>query len=102
MTKPSLKRLVAAQARVAQAEGCAFWSGFAAMGGEGSIVAWTRRKPPLAWTDLLHLSAAGQDLIGQTLADAIELGFDDWVASGGPDRLPPPPPATEPAPEPTP
>lgn len=102
MTKPSLKRLVAAQARVAQAEGCAFWSGFAAMGGEGSIVAWTRRKPPLAWTDLLHLSAAGQDLIGQALADAIELGFDDWVASGGPDRLPPPPPATEPAPEPTP
>lgn len=90
-TKPALKRLVAAQARVARAEGCAFWSGFVAMGGEGSIVAWTRRKPPLAWTDLLHLSAAGQDLIGQALADAIELGFDDWVKSGGPARSPAPP-----------
>jgi lysophospholipase L1-like esterase len=87
-TKPSLKRLVAAQRRVAEAEGCAFWSGYEAMGGEGSIVAWTRRKPPLAWTDLLHLSAAGQDLVGQALADAIELGFDDWVAGGGPARMP--------------
>ncbi len=106
-TKPSLKRLVTSLSRVAEAEGCAFWSGYAAMGGEGSIVAWTRRKPPLAWTDLLHLSTAGQDLIGQTLADAIELGFDDWVANGGPDRSAPvlpaePAPATVPPSEPPP
>ncbi len=82
-TKPSLKRLVKVLRGLAAEEGCAFWDAYAAMGGEGAIVAWTRRKPPLAWTDLLHLSADGQDLVGQALADAIEAGYDDWTARGG-------------------
>ncbi len=77
-TKPALSRLVGVQRQIAADEGCAFWDAFAAMGGEGSVVAWSRKKPPLAWADLLHLSAAGQDLVGQALADAIEAGFDDW------------------------
>lgn len=83
-TKPALPRLIAAQARVAAEEGCAFWNAYAAMGGENSIVAWTRKKPPLAWTDLLHLSAAGQDLVGQALADAIEAGYEDWRRAQAP------------------
>lgn len=82
-TKPSLKRLVKVLRGLAAEEGCAFWDAYAAMGGEGAIVSWTRRKPPLAWTDLLHLSADGQDLVGQALADAIEAGYDDWTARGG-------------------
>ncbi|GDX78973.1 hypothetical protein LBMAG42_07840 [Deltaproteobacteria bacterium] len=91
MTKPAVKRQVAVQQKVAAEAGCAFWNAFEAMGGEGAIVAWGKRKPPLAWTDLLHLSAAGQDLVGQGLADAIEAGYDDWVATGGPDAAPPTP-----------
>lgn len=83
-TKPALTRLVAAQGRVAAEEGCAFWNAFAAMGGEGAIVAWTRRKPPLAWTDLLHLSAGGQDLVGQSLSDAVEAGYADWTRTHTP------------------
>ena len=82
-TKPALSRLVGVQRKIAADEGCAFWDAFAAMGGEGSVVAWSRTKPPLAWADLLHLSAAGQDLVGQALADAIEAGFDDWRTTQG-------------------
>jgi lysophospholipase L1-like esterase len=88
---------VALQRKIAEQEGCAFWNAFAAMGGEGTVVRWSGMKPPLAWTDLLHLSAAGQDIIGQLLADAIEAGYDGWVAEGGPSRpvpTPPGPPAT--------
>lgn len=81
MTKPAVKRQVAVQQKVAAEAGCAFWNAFEAMGGDGAIVAWGKRKPPLAWTDLLHLSAAGQDLVGQGLADAIEAGYDEWVAT---------------------
>ena len=42
----------------------------------------------LAWTDLVHLSAKGQEIIGDLLADAIERGYDQWVATGGPSRVP--------------
>lgn len=92
-SKPTLPTLVAAQRRVAADWGCAFWDARAAMGGEDAIVRWGQMKPPLAWTDLLHLSSTGQDIIGQLLADAILAHYDDWVASGGPSRPPAPPPA---------
>jgi hypothetical protein len=64
------------------------------MGGEDAIVRWGLLKPPLAWTDLLHLSAVGQDIVGQMLADAILADYDDWLAKGGsaqPEPLPPEP-----------
>lgn len=98
-TKPNLPRLVAAQRKAAATEGCAFWNGYAAMGGPGAIVRWGAMRPPLAWTDLVHLSANGQKIIGDLLADAIEHGYDTWLAAGGPTSapLPPPGPPAEPA-----
>jgi hypothetical protein len=87
-TKPNLPRMVAQQRVAAAAAGCAFWDATAAMGGSGSIVRWSRLKPPLAWADLLHLSADGQALVGDLLADAILAGYDAWKASGGPARAP--------------
>ncbi len=83
-SKPAMAKMVAAQRAVAEAEGCAFWDARAAMGGEGAIVRWSTRKPTLAWADLLHLSAAGQDLVGNMLADAIEAGYAHWQAEGSP------------------
>lgn len=91
-THPNLERLVAVQKRAAAEEGCAFWDAWGAMGGAGSIVRWSMLKPPLAWTDLMHLSTAGQDIVGNLLADAIEAGYDGWVASGGASRPAPTPP----------
>ena len=85
-TKPNLARLVHVQRDVAAQEGCAFWDATAAMGGDGAIVRWSGMRPPLAWSDLLHLSAAGQDIVGQLLADAIEGGYDAWLAAGGMTR----------------
>lgn len=95
-TKPTLARLVAGQKKAAEIEGCAFWNAFAAMGGEGAVVRWSKLRPPLAWTDLLHLSAAGQDIVGQLLADAIEGGYDTWVAEGRASRPAPPLPGPPP------
>ncbi len=91
-TKPALLTAVKTQRALAAAEGCAFWDAFAAMGGPGAIVRWSGTRPPLAWSDLLHLSAAGQDIIGQMLADAIEGGFDAWSVGGGAARAVPTPP----------
>lgn len=85
-SKPTLVALTAALHTVAAAQGCAFWDARAAMGGEGSVVRWAAMRPPLAWTDLVHLSTTGQDIVGQLLADAILAGYDGWVAGGGPAR----------------
>ncbi len=82
VSKPLLKTLIAQQRAVAAAKGCAFWDAQAAMGGEGAMGRWGARKPPLAWTDLAHLSSDGQAIIGNMLSDAILAGYDRWVASG--------------------
>lgn len=80
--KPAMPRLVAAQRRVAEAAGCAFWSAFDAMGGAGSIVKWAALRPPLAWTDYVHLSPAGLEVVGNHLADALLQAYEGWKASG--------------------
>jgi lysophospholipase L1-like esterase len=85
-TKKGLKRAIASQRQVAAEEGCAFWDAWAAMGGEGAVSRWMRHRPALAWADLVHLSGAGQDIIGQLLADAIEAGYGDWKSTGGSKR----------------
>ena len=58
--------------------GCAFWDARAAMGGEGGFKRFLEHQPKYAWTDLLHLTTDGQDLIGQSLADAIIGSYDAW------------------------
>ena len=35
-------------------------------------------EPKLAWSDLEHLTGRGLNLIGHTLADAIEAAYTDW------------------------
>lgn len=91
-SKPNLVPMIAAQRAVAAQYGCAFWDARAAMGGEGAIARWLAMKPPLAWTDLLHLSGEGQDIIGQLFADALIAEYEDWKAKGGTSRpLPTPP-----------
>lgn len=96
-SKPALATLIGAHRAAADQAGCAFWDAQGAMGGAGSIVRWSLLKPPLAWTDLLHLSTAGQEIVGNLLADAVEADYDRWVAGGGPARAPTPvPEATSP------
>ncbi len=97
-SKPGLAAAIAAERAVADAWGCAFWDAQAAMGGPDSIVRWAALRPPLAWSDLLHLSETGQDIIGQLLADAIDAGYTAWKAKGGTSRPRPPPPGPPRAP----
>lgn len=83
MSKPAMARMAAIQQQVAEANGCAFWSAFDAMGGSGAIVRWSRAHPPLALSDLLHLTGGGQEIIGNLLSDAIIADYNAWLASGG-------------------
>jgi lysophospholipase L1-like esterase len=67
--------LIEAQRRAAFAAGCAFFDARAAMGGEGSILDWLRRRPPLASPDLKHLTRRGRDLMGDMIYRALVAGY---------------------------
>ncbi len=82
-SKPTMKPMVANQRKIAAESGCAFFSAYDAMGGQNSIVRWSSYKSPLAWSDLVHLSGAGLDIIGNLLSDALLANYDAWLAGGG-------------------
>jgi hypothetical protein len=75
--------MVSLQREVARELGCAFWDARAAMGGEGAFANWLSHDPPLAWSDLYHLTGKGLNIVGHSLSDAIELAYEDWRRAGG-------------------
>ena len=42
---------------------------------------WLAQRPALAQSDLMHLSAPGHALVGDSLADAILVQYDAWRAA---------------------
>jgi lysophospholipase L1-like esterase len=85
-TKPAVKKIVSAQREVALAHGCAFWSTFDAMGGEGAMARWVKTKPPLGSGDYTHPTPAGADLVGDLFFKALMASFEAYRV-----RLPTPP-----------
>jgi lysophospholipase L1-like esterase len=78
-TVPRLLEMIPIQRRVAREEGCAFWSAFDAMGGEGAMGRWV--KQGLGWADYAHLTAAGAERIGTLFYRALMKGLADHLAS---------------------
>jgi lysophospholipase L1-like esterase len=60
------------QREVAGEFGCAFWDWQAAMGGPGSMIAWTHRDPALGSKDLIHHSPAGYVFMADRFLAAID------------------------------
>lgn len=59
------------QRRVAPEFGCAFWDWQAAMGGEGSILAWRMQEPPLSSADYIHLTQRGYEISAERFLGAV-------------------------------
>lgn len=72
---PVVPKMVQAQRRAAQAEGCAFFDTYQAMGGEGGAARWFRKKPRLLSGDLAHATAAGQKVLGELVFRAITQAY---------------------------
>jgi lysophospholipase L1-like esterase len=68
-TPDYIPAVVAQTARAARETGCAFWSAYAAMGGEGSFVRW--RAHELAGRDEAHLTRGGYARLGRMLDQAL-------------------------------
>lgn len=63
--------------RAAARAGCGFFSAFDAMGGEGSFARWATASPPLASGDGVHLRASGYQKLGEMIAEALMIGYDE-------------------------
>jgi lysophospholipase L1-like esterase len=71
VSRPIVARLVAAQRRVTQQEGCAFYDTYDAMGGAGTVERWRKANPPMAAPDLRHPTLVGQRFIGNSFYRAL-------------------------------
>jgi len=72
-----IPKMVELQRRAANELGCAFWSAFSVM--DGGFPVWMAQDPTLTWSDLVHLSEEGRELIGLAMTDAILLAYRQWV-----------------------
>ncbi|MGE5421439.1 MAG: MBOAT family O-acyltransferase [Chloroflexota bacterium] len=68
---PNIPVIVQAQKKAAQETGVLFWDSWHSMGGESSIIKWSRKTPPLAQKDLVHLTYEGADTLATLLADSL-------------------------------
>ncbi len=68
---PNIPYIIDAQKEAANAVGAAFWNSYNAMGGKSSIVAWAKKKTPLAQKDFVHFTYAGADTLSKLLTGAM-------------------------------
>lgn len=78
VTRPIVPKIVQAQREVAQAEGCAFFDTYEAMGGAGSMARWVRSSPPLGAGDLSHLTHHGHKVVGAMLYRSLMQGYREY------------------------
>jgi lysophospholipase L1-like esterase len=83
VTIPGIPALVAAQRRVARAEGVAFYNTFAAMGGTGTMARWYEDEPRLVIGDFTHPTYTGAQQLGTLLVNALLKGFTESKQNQG-------------------
>jgi lysophospholipase L1-like esterase len=85
ITKPTIPLIVEMQHRVALDTHCAFFSTFAAMGGEGTMAKWYAGKgrDRLVREDLTHPSAKGAEAVGRLIYEALIDGYTKYRARTG-------------------
>jgi lysophospholipase L1-like esterase len=60
-----------AYAAVARRSGCAFVSQLSLMGGFGSFASWASERPPLAFSDGIHLTRRGYQRLGELVFETL-------------------------------
>jgi lysophospholipase L1-like esterase len=78
-TFKSIPKLVEAQRSAAKQSKCAFFDTFKAMGGEGTMNAWTKTRPRLASSDLRHATPEGYEVVGTLFYKAMLKAFAEYL-----------------------
>lgn len=81
---PNIPKVRDAQRRAAERAGCAFFDFYEVMGGEGSVLAWARRR--LASFDG-HLSPKGQEVVAKELVNALMREYQSYIFRRAKEKL---------------
>lgn len=74
-TAPKVLEIIAAEKKIAEAAGCAFYDRFQAMGGEGSMAKWSA-VGNLALQDRVHLTREGYATVGTAFVSDLLKAYD--------------------------
>ncbi|HUX97462.1 MAG TPA: MBOAT family O-acyltransferase [Bacteroidales bacterium] len=67
----NIPAIIAAQKEATEETGAIFWDSYKAMGGDSSIILWSKKKPALAQKDYVHFTYAGADTLSRIFTDEI-------------------------------
>ena len=67
----NIPAIIRAQEDAAKDAGVGFWDSYKAMGGQSSIISWTKMNPPLAQGDFTHFTYPGADTLSKMLSQAL-------------------------------
>jgi lysophospholipase L1-like esterase len=82
-TWPRVTEIIAAQRRVAEAAGCAFYDQMEAMGGPGSMARWSSEPESRGGPDRVHLRRSGYTEVARDFAGDLIHAYDEWRAQKG-------------------
>jgi len=83
-TRPRVLRMDQLERQIASAHGCAYFSVYDAMGGQGSHRRWEHASPQLGAVDHIHLMPAGYRRVGKAMVKELLGGYAASAGGGQP------------------
>ncbi|HLN21534.1 MAG TPA: MBOAT family O-acyltransferase [Bacteroidales bacterium] len=77
----NIPAIIRAQKDAADEEDAVFWDSWKAMGGLSSIINWSEKNPPLAQSDLVHLTYNGADTLSGIMIDSLFNAFPQAIVN---------------------
>ena len=75
-TYPGLGITIKMLREVALENGLAYWDMHRVMGGEGSMIKWVKKAPPLGFTDHVHFTRRGAAYMGDLFCSSLHMYYD--------------------------
>ena len=75
-TYPGLGITIKMLREVALENGLAYWDMHRVMGGEGSMIKWVKKSPPLGFTDHVHFTRRGAAYMGDLFCSSLHMYYD--------------------------
>ena len=81
-TYPGLNMTIKMLREVALENGLAYWDMHRVMGGEGSMIKWVKKSPPLGFTDHVHFTRRGAAYMGDLFCSSLHMYYDYYQFRG--------------------
>ena len=78
-TYPGLGITIKMLREVALENGLAYWDMHRVMGGQGSMMKWVKKAPPLGFTDHVHFTRKGASYMGDLFCSSLHMYYDYYL-----------------------